>query len=58
MLLRAIFYAAGKEDLLRKWFSSNQDTECSYYPDTGNCAVINNSSDPVSTYLYNGESKN
>mgnify|MGYP000022348105 CR=1 FL=1 len=38
--------AAGKEDELKNWFSTNVHTECAAYPETGKCLVLNNTNDP------------
>ena len=35
-----------------KAFSSNQNTECTYYPEAGKYAVINNSDEPQKTVLF------
>ncbi len=43
LLLRALFWAAGREKEMEYWFSSNPAVECSAYPETGWFAVINNS---------------
>ena len=49
MLLRALLWAAGKENELRRSFSQNPVTECSYYPDCGLYALVNNSAERVET---------
>lgn len=53
LLLRAIFWASGKENELKRWFSTNIHTDCAAYPETGNFTVINNSSEPRETTVYN-----
>ena len=57
LLHRAIFWAAGKEDELHKWYSENQNTECAYYPGTKKCVVVNNSDKPQTTKVYDGKGK-
>lgn len=52
LLLRALFWSAGKEEEMFKAFSSNQNTECTYYPEAGKYAVINNSDEPQKTVLF------
>ena len=42
LLYRAMFWAAHKEEEMRRAFSSNPDTECSYYPTIGCYVLINN----------------
>lgn len=49
LLYRAMLWAAGKEALLDKAFSSNPDTECNYYPDRKMYAVLNNTARTVET---------
>ncbi len=34
------------------WYSTNSNTECSAYLETGNVAVINNSNEVQETYVY------
>lgn len=59
LLLRAMFWAAHKEDEMYRAFSSDPDTECSYYPDMKKYVVVNNGDAPKKTtlYLYDGEQK-
>ena len=42
LLHRALFWAANKEAEFKKWFSSNLNTDCAAYPETGALAVVNN----------------
>lgn len=60
ILLRALFWCAGKEDALTRWFSSNPNIEVTAYPETGKYAVINNSlqEQAATLYLGGGEEKN
>lgn len=51
LLHRAIFWAAGAEDELTHWFSSNPSTECAYYPGSGQVAVVNNSAEEQVTTI-------
>lgn len=54
LLLRAMFYAAHKEENLKKWYSDNPDCEVSAYPATGKYAVVNNTDKPQRTVAYDG----
>ena len=57
MLYRAIFWAAGREQEMKKWYSDNFNVEVNYYPATGKYCVGNNTYEPQETVLYNGEGK-
>ena len=60
LLQRAIWYAAGREDeMAKKWFSTNLETEIAAYPETGKYIVINNSYEPQTTVItdQNGNGK-
>lgn len=52
LLYRAMFYSAGKEDLMLRAFSSNTLTECHYYPDSKMYAIVNNSTSAQVTDFY------
>ncbi len=56
ILLRAIYYAAGEEAEMKKFYVSNMDTELAVFEKTGKIAVINNAEEARDTDLYvNGE---
>ncbi len=56
ILLRAIYYAAGEEAEMKKFYVTNVDTELAVFENTGKIAVINNAMDAKKTDLYiNGE---
>ncbi len=55
ILYRALYWSAGKEAEMKKAFSSNPLTECSYYPEKGKYAVVNNSAQPQKTVFYDIE---
>ncbi len=57
LLARAIFWAAGRERDLKKWFSSNIYAECAAFPATGRCIVINNSGRAQRTLVYDGRGR-
>lgn len=52
LLYRAMLWCAGKEELLKKAFSSNVYTECHYYPTAGKYALVNNSEKDQTTVFY------
>jgi len=55
LLQRAIWYAAGREDeMARRWFSTNVETEVAAYPGTGRYIVINNADGPQTTVITDG----
>lgn len=51
LLQRAAYWAAGCEQDLLAWFSSNPATECSAYPGSGSFAVYNNSVEEQNTWV-------
>jgi 1,3-beta-galactosyl-N-acetylhexosamine phosphorylase len=53
LLMRAIFWAANKENFLFNWFSSNLALDCAAYPETGNIALANCSDKAQTTTVYN-----
>ena len=52
LFYRALLWCAGKEELLKKAFSSNVNTECHYYPESKRYALVNNTSEKQSTVFY------
>ena len=52
LLLRAIYYAAGKEEEMKKFYVSDVDTEAAAFEKTGKIAVINNAREQKQTDLY------
>ena len=57
LLLRALFWAAGKEADMQKAFSTHVDTDCSYYPESKQYAIINNANKEVTTTFYDVNGK-
>lgn len=57
LLYRAMFWSAGKECEMKKAFSSNPLTECTYYPEAKKYAVVNNSDKEQKTIFYDIEGK-
>jgi len=55
LLYRAIFWAAGKEELLNQWFSTNPNTDCAFYPRSGQLVVVNHSGQPQTTTVFDGQ---
>lgn len=55
MLYRAIFWAAGREQEMKRWYSDNFNVEVNYYPATGKYCVVNNTYEQQETVIYNGE---
>lgn len=54
LLMRAMFYAAGREKEMRVWFADNIKCEVHAYPSTKRYAVVNNSGEKQTTKVYNG----
>ncbi len=54
LLLRAMYYAAGKEAELKKWFAENIFVEVHAYPEAKKYAVVNNSDETQTSAVYNG----
>jgi 1,3-beta-galactosyl-N-acetylhexosamine phosphorylase len=52
LLLRAMFFAASKEDQFNQWYATNPDTEVAAYPAAGYYAVLNNTDQPQKTTVY------
>jgi len=57
LLHRAIFWAAGKEARLQKWFCSNLNTDCAFYPKSGKLVVVNNTDKPQTTRVFDGRGR-
>ena len=54
LLLRAMFYAAGKEDQYHIWYADNLNCEVNAYPESGKYAILNNSNETQTTNFYDG----
>lgn len=52
LLYRTLFWAAGKENDIYKWFADNVNIEVNAYPESGKFCVVNNSYTPQSTKVY------
>lgn len=54
LLMRALYFAASKEQEFKKWFSTNQNVEVHAYPEKGLYAIVNNTNEEQKTIIYNG----
>ncbi len=57
LLHRAIFWSAGKEKDIMRWFSSNKNTDCAYWPDSKSLIVVNSTGEKQTTTVYDGDGK-
>jgi 1,3-beta-galactosyl-N-acetylhexosamine phosphorylase len=57
LLHRAIFWAAGKENEINKWFSTNPYTDCAAWPELNYYVVLNNSDVEQRTTVFDGGGK-
>ena len=55
LLMRAMFYAASKEDRYHIWYADNLNCEVNAYPESGKFAILNNSNETQTTKFYDGE---
>ena len=55
LLLRSLYYSAGKETQMKRWFADNPLCEVHAYPETKKYAIVNNSSEAQNTVVYDGE---
>lgn len=55
LLYRAVFWAAGRQQEMKRWYSDNYNVEVNYYPATGKYAVVNNTYEPQAAIIYDGE---
>ena len=57
LLLRCLFWAAGKNAQLHQWFSTHPDTDCAAYLDAGALAVVNNVGEDRHTVVHTDAGK-
>lgn len=57
LLHRALFWVANKENEIKRWFSSNLNTDCAAYPDAGMFVVVNNVKTEQKTTVFDSRSK-
>ncbi len=55
LLLKAVYWAASREQTLRRWYAENVNVECAAYPEKGVYALANNTSEPQTTDYYLGD---
>lgn len=56
LLYRCLFYAAGKQQDMKKWYSENCHVEVNVYPDTNSYCVVNNTYEPQTSIIYTQDS--
>lgn len=54
LLVRAMYYAAHKEDRYHIWYADNLNCEVNAYPESGKYAILNNSNETQTTKFYDG----
>lgn len=54
LLMKALYYAANKENEFNIWQASNIHCEVHAYPESGKYAVVNNSRETQTTIVYDG----
>ena len=54
LLIRGLYYSAGREDQMKRWYADNLLCEVHAYPEKGCYAVVNNSMEPQTTMVYDG----
>lgn len=52
LLYKTIFYAAGKENEMKVWYSENCYVEVNVYPNTNSYCIVNNSHEEQKTRIY------
>lgn len=57
LLLRALYYAAGKTDQMKKWHAENLNCEVHAYPEASKYAVLNNTAVVQRTVVSDGEGR-
>lgn len=57
LLLRAMYYAAGKKEEMQTWYADNLFCEVHAYPEAGKYAVLNNTNKEQVTKVYDGQGK-
>jgi 1,3-beta-galactosyl-N-acetylhexosamine phosphorylase len=57
ILYRSILWVSGQEDGLRRWFSTDINTDCACYPEVKQFVVMNNSEQDRNTTVYNADGR-
>lgn len=55
LLMRALYFAAHKEESFLRWYADNVNCEVNAYPESGKYAILNNSNEEQTTNFYDGE---
>ena len=55
ILLRALYYAACKEEAFKKWYADNLYCEVHAYPQSKQYAILNNTNEIQESGVYDGE---
>lgn len=55
LLYRSLFFAAGKQEEIKKWYSDNYFVEINVYPSTNSFCVVNNTYEPQTAIVYKGD---
>lgn len=55
LLMRALYFAAHKEESFLRWYADNVNCEVNAYPQSGKYAILNNSNEEQTTNFYDGE---
>lgn len=55
LLYRSLFYAANKQEEMKRWYSENYNVEVNVYPSTNSYCVVNNTYEPQETTIYKGD---
>ena len=55
LLYRAILWSCHGEELLHRWFSTNENVEVHAYPVNRKFCVVNNTYEPQETIVYKGD---
>lgn len=57
LLFRSLYYSAGQEKRMKRWYAENPLCEVHAYPESNKYAVVNNSEKPQDTIIYDGTGK-
>lgn len=55
LLVRSMYYAAGREAELTRWYADNLYCEVHAYPEAQKYAIVNNSNETQKTLVYDGD---
>lgn len=57
LLMRSMYFAAHKEETYKKWYADDLQCEVHAYPAAGQYAIVNNSDEPRTTLVYDGDGR-